>query len=216
MKRFTTLLLSAILSLAAAADERDEYFTHNRFAISGALTSSDCWQLEMSYHYMFWQWAGIGGGLGVWKNYFVDGHASGRDWMLSDDDARPSNLYLRPSVVLKSPSICIKDAYLSLYAEPGIMLQIPYQSVGIDYTTDGHKTKYTTVSTSKGQWCALDVRLGINVDVGPCGFSAGYVMSNLDIYSQYRHLSYRGESFRRFYPSKPFMKGAYLTLSYNF
>ena len=30
--------------------------------------------------------------------------------------------------------------------------------------------------------------------------SVGYLMSNLDIYSQMRHLSYEGISFEKFYP----------------
>ena len=41
-------------------------------------------------------------------------------------------------------------------------------------------------------------------------------MSNLDVYNQYRHLSYNENSFDKFYPKKPFMQGAYISCSYNF
>lgn len=60
------------------------------------------------------------------------------------------------------------------------------------------------------------MRLGVYLNLGPCGFSAGYMMSNLDVYSGYRKLSYRGLSFGQFYTEKSFMQGAYLTLSYYF
>ncbi len=46
--------------------------------------------------------------------------------------------------------------------------------------------------------------------------SVGYLMSNLDIYSQMRHLSYEGISFEKFYPKRNFMQGAYLSCSYYF
>ncbi|MCI7273332.1 hypothetical protein MR642_03295 [bacterium] len=117
---------------------------------------------------------------------------------------------------LKSPALKIKDAYLGVYAEPGLMMNIPYHSVYIDKTTNRPETEYEKISTSKGQWCAMDLRVGIYVNVGPCGISAGYTMSNFDIYSQRRHLSYNGVSFSQFYPKKSFTQGVYLTLSYYF
>lgn len=211
---YLIVLLGIITTFPIKAD--DEYFTHNRAAFSGTLTSSDSYSLEMSYHYMFCKFVGVGGALGYWSNYYDDGWASGSNWNIDEDDNRPSNFYLRPSVVLKSPSVRFKQTQWCLYAEPGIMLNVPYQQVSIEKTQNWTHTEYDYISTNKGQWFAIDVRLGINMDIGPCGFSAGYMMSNLDIYSQYRHLSYNCTTFEKFYPKKPFMQGAYLTLSYNF
>lgn len=214
------LLFSFVMILAGAASQSfatvNEDFTHHRFSISGTLTSSDTYSLEAAYHYMFWEYLGIGGALGHWSNWYDDGWASGTRWHIDDDDNKPSNLYLRPSVVVTSPALKWRQAYLSIYAEPGLMLNIPYQRVCIETTENWPAKDYDYISTTGGQWLAMDLRLGINANVGPCGISAGYMMSNLDIFSQYRHLSYRGISFREFYHSKPFMQGAYLTLSYNF
>lgn len=214
------LLFSFVMILAGAASQSfaavNEDFTHHRFSISGTLTSSDTYSLEAAYHYMFWEYLGIGGALGHWSNWYDDGWASGTSWHIDDDDNKPSNLYLRPSVVVTSPTLKWRQAYLSIYAEPGFMLNIPYQRVCIETTENWPAKDYDYISTTRGQWLAMDLRLGINANVGPCGISAGYMMSNLDIFSQYRHLSYRGISFREFYHSKPFMQGAYLTLSYNF
>lgn len=165
---------------------------------------------------MIWNIFGVGCGLGNWQNYYEDGYASGHDWAIDDDDNKPWNLYLRPSVVLKSPELRIKQVSLSLYAEPGLMLNIPYTKVCIERSYNLQVVDYDYISTSKEQWLAVDVHLGVNADIGPCGFSVGYLMSNLDIYSHFRHLSYNGVSFSEFYPEKSFMQGAYLTLSYNF
>lgn len=219
------VLLAAILSLAiltipansmAAKNGDDENFTHHRASMTGALTSSDCYQLQLSYHYMFWKYFGVGGSVGNWQNYFETGYASGPGWEIDDDDNKPWNLYLRPSVVVKSPALRIKNVYLSLYAEPGIMLSIPYTRVSIEKIYNMQVVDYDHASTSRGQWLAFDIHLGINADIGPAGISIGYLMSNLDIYSQFRHLRYDGVSFSEFYPKESFMQGAYLTLSYNF
>lgn len=216
-KQLILFLLLSVASLAHSQNKNsDEYFTHHRASITGALTTSDTYQLQFSYHYMFWKYSGVGGSFGWWKNWYEDGKASGSDWSIDDGDNKPGNLYLRPSVILKSPAIGIGQVALSLFAEPGIMLNIPYQRVCIEKTTGLVVTDYDYISTNKGQWFAMDIHLGINADIGPCGFSVGYLMSNLDIYSQYRHLSYNGISFSRFYSKHTFMQGAYLTLSYNF
>lgn len=217
---YNTLLIIALLLMSAKIKaeniKEDDSFTHHRASITGALTSSDCYQIQLSYHYMIWKFVGVGGSIGNWQNYYENGYASGANWSIDDDDNKPWNIYLRPSLVLKSPSFRIKQVCLSLYAEPGIMLNIPYSKVCIEKTHNLQVVDYDYISTNKGQWLAWDVHLGINVDAGPCGVSIGYLMSNLDVYSHFRNLSYNGVSFREFYPKKLFMQGAYLTLSYNF
>ena len=209
-------LSSVFLSIIVQSVCAEDYFTHNRAAFSGTLTSSYSYSLEASYHYMFCKYIGVGGAVGYWANWYEDGWASGSDWNIDEDNNKPSNLYLRPSVVLKSPCIRLKATKWSLYAEPGTMLNVPYQRVCIEKTQNPMRTDYDYISTNKGQWFAIDLRVGIFVNFGPCGFSAGYIMSNLDVYSQYRQLSYKGTSFSKYYPKKSFMQGAYLTASYYF
>lgn len=165
---------------------------------------------------MLFPYLGVGGGFGGWSNYYVDGYASGTHWHISSDDEKPWNLYLRPSIVLKSPALNFKDAYFGIYAEPGVMLNIPYHSVYVEKTDKWSVTEYKKISTTKGQWCAMDLRVGVYVNVGQCGISVGYMMSDFDSYSQRRHLSYDGISFSKFYPKKHCMQGAYITLSYYF
>lgn len=214
VKLIKPLFVAWMLSFASVgyAGER----LHNRVGFNGALTSSDSWQLEFSYHYMFNRCIGLGGSAGAWKVYYEDGWASGRNWEIDSDDNKPSNLYLRPSLVLKTPAIKRGECSWSLFAEPGVMLNVPYQRVCVNATPEWPRIDYDYISTHRGQWLAFDLRLGISLDVEDCGISVGYMMSDLDVYSQYRHLSYKGTSFRTFYPRKPFMQGGYISLSYNF
>lgn len=214
MKDILVALMLIITSLSMSAQER-EYFSHTRFSISGALTSSYTYELDFACHYMFCPFVGAGGSLGSWKVISEEGYASGHGWHIDSDDERPSNLFIRPSLVLKTPGIKIGQVHLGLYAEPSLMLNIPYQTVAIRYATPDNPRydhKYKDISTNRGQWLAGALRLGINLDIGEGNISLGYMMSNLDVYSQYRQLNYNGTSFRDFYPVKNFMWGLYLTL----
>lgn len=214
MKRFLlTLPLIILVAVSANAYDGENDFTHNRLSMSGMLTSSDCWQLEMSYHYMFWKYLGIGGGVGILKNYFVDGYASGKDWNIDSDDEKPQHVYLHPSIVFKTPSVRIKQTHWGLYAEPGVLLTIPYTTVSIRQYNHWPMWDLAHASTKRGQWFAPDIHLGLYLDIGPASISFGYFWSNFDIYSQFRHLSYKGVSFSEFYPSKPSMHGAFISIS---
>ena len=219
MKRLCVITIVVMSAMSLFADnKKDENFefSHNKVAFSGLVTSSDSYQVEASYHYMFNRYIGLGGSFGFWKVWYEDGWASEKDWEIESDENKPSNFYLRPSVVLKTPAIKIKQVDLGLYAEPGVMLNVPYTGANIRQYTQWPDYDYKHISTSKGQWFAVDMRVGIFVNFGPCGFSAGYTMSNYDVYSQYRHLSYKGISFSKYYSKKSFMQGAYLTASYYF
>ena len=88
MKRFVCLLLSGILGcivcLAEVSGRDDDPTGKHRFGLNGALTSSDTWQMEMEYHYMFLPYIGVGGSFGMWKQYYYDGLPGGSDWWLID------------------------------------------------------------------------------------------------------------------------------------
>ena len=77
-KQLVLFLLLSIASLMHGQNKNsDEYFTHHRASITGALTTSDAYQLQFSYHYMFWKYFGVGGSFGWWKNWYEDGRALG-------------------------------------------------------------------------------------------------------------------------------------------
>lgn len=213
---FTALLFS-IISAYASDLERDDGFTHHRAAMSGSLTSVDTWQLDFSYHYMLCKYFGAGASVGSWKQIFYDGYPSGSDWSLSSDDSKISNFYLRPSLLAISPAIFkIRDASFGLMAEPGIMMCIPYEKVTIDIIHNMQTVDYRHVSSNRGQWLSLDCRIGLYVNVFRCHFILGYEISNLDIFSRRRNMSYDGVSFNRFYDRSTGFQGAFASAAYNF
>lgn len=63
---FLTILLSISCHAQDEQEKREENFdfNNNRVAFSGALTSSDSYQLEFSYHYMFNRYIGLGSAFG--------------------------------------------------------------------------------------------------------------------------------------------------------
>lgn len=189
--------------------------THHRVGFNGSLTSSLSWLLEFSYHYMLNRHIGFGGSVGSWEVYYEEGWASGSNRKIDEDYNKPWNFFIRPSILLKTPALKHRACSWSVFAEPGVMLNIPYQSVCIESTPNWPAVDYDYISTTKGQWLAIDLRIGVSLDIDPCGVSVGYVISNHDVYSQYRHLSYNGISFKNFYPHKSLMQGAYISLSYN-
>ncbi|MCM1449950.1 MAG: hypothetical protein NC082_06380 [Clostridiales bacterium] len=219
MKKISLIIVAFLSTITLYADSKQDEnfdFSHNRFSVSGLLTSSDSYQVEAAYHYMFNRYVGVGGALGYWAVWYENGWASEKDWEIESDDNKPYNVYLRPSLVLKSPAIKIKSTNVGLFAEPGIMLNVPYTRVYIRQYTRWPDYDLKRISTPGGQWLAMDLRLGIYINMGQIGFSAGYMMSDYDVYSNFRHLSYKGNSFSKYYPKKSFMQGAYLTISYYF
>lgn len=95
--------LAVLLSVCSTAGAKD--MPRHRVGFNGALTSSDSWQLEFSYHYMLNRYVGLGGSAGSWRVYFEEGWASGNNWNIDEDDNKPWNLYIRPSVLLKIPAL---------------------------------------------------------------------------------------------------------------
>ena len=222
MKTLFTVFAIIVINLYSLASERSERafeFDTNRIAFSGVFSSSYSWQLDASWHYMVNPYIGLGASIGTWEVVYPDGHPEGADWRVEYDEygsQKPWNLFIRPSAVLKTPGVRIKKCEIGFFAQPGIMMNIPYASVSV--LQGSAQTGYTrkTVSTTKGQWLAFDAKIGPSVNVGPCGFSIGYLISTHDIYGQFKCLKYDGVSFDRFYPKKTLLQGIYAMASYYF
>lgn len=217
MKFLNSLILMLFLfPLTVSSGGKEDDFGRHCLGMSGALTSSDTWQVDLSYHFMLTRNIGVGAALGSWKQYFIDGFPSGPGWEIDSEDEKISNFYLRPSVLLVSPRLFSLGLWnFALRAEPGVMMNVPYQGVCIDILEDYHTVDYKHISTSRGQWCAFECKAGIEANFMYGTISAGYMFSTLDIYGISRNLHYNGVSFGDFYPKAGVIHGAYLSLSFN-
>lgn len=64
------LFCLVVFLLAITPVHAEEEALKNRVALSGLLTSSDSWQIEFSYHYMFNKYIGLGALL-VYGKYIM-------------------------------------------------------------------------------------------------------------------------------------------------
>lgn len=217
MKFLRAIIIILFLSpLLVSGEGKEDDFGRHRLGFSGALTSSDTWQAETSYHFMLTRNIGIGGAIGMWQQYFIDGYPSGNNWQIDSDDEKISNLFLRPSIILVSPRLFSLGLWnFALMAEPGVMMNIPYQRVTIDILEGYHTVDYKHASTSRGQWCAFECKAGIEANFMYGSITLGYLFSNLDIFGISRNLHYDGVRFGDFYPDRKLMHGAFISLSFN-
>lgn len=193
----------------------------NMVAMEGALTSDYTWSWELSYRYRLLGFLSAGASVGYWKQWTDETEPSGDEWIVDDDSRKIDNFYLRPNVMLVTPKLLgIKDWRFSLYANPGVMMNIPYGSATIDVLAFdgnvGHVAEYKKVSTHNGDWAAFDCRFGLSIGQDDASILIGYQFSTLDIYGMHRNLSYLGHSFNDFYPAKKLQHSFVLEVNISF
>lgn len=221
--RLIAIIIAAIILFplpSMAQDEADKP-SHHTFALGGGLTSDYTWSLEMTYRYRFLSFLSAGASVGYWKQWTDETVPSGDEWIVDDDDSKIDNFYLRPNLLLVSPKLFgIKDWRFSLWANPGLMMNIPYASATIDVLAFegnvGHVAEYKTVRTHHGDWAAFDCRFGLSIGQDNASILIGYQLSTLDIYSLHRNLSYQGQSFGQFYPDKKLQHSFVIEINYVF
>lgn len=209
--------LSCLTVLAREKTGVEDDRWNNRFGCFGALTSEISTTTELSFHRMLTPWIGVGGGVGSWKILMPEGYVSGKGWSMDlTGDNRPFNIFLHPSIVLRTPTVRVGKCNIGLYAEPGFMMNVPYQRVEVELTEGWRVVDYDYVSTTRGQWCATDARLGLYLFFLRGDITVGYMISNQDIYSPFREMVYRGVKFRDYFPARSSIQGIFASLSCYF
>lgn len=217
-----SLALAAMCTLfpsakAAAGDDDDaDGPTHHIAAMSGTLTSEWTYQCELSYHFMPLPYVGIGASTGYWRQYDTDYWHSGKNWSIDSDDERLSNLFITPSLLLLSPTLRLGSVGLGVMAEPGLMMNIPYERVWVHDSVDGIAMRSKSVSSHTGRWWAYTCKAALTLKIGQATFALGYHWSNYDIYTFRRHMSYNGVSFNKFYPKAQCQYGAFAEIMVAF
>ncbi|MGM9803191.1 MAG: hypothetical protein ACI308_03345 [Muribaculaceae bacterium] len=219
MKKFACVVLASVLACAVASAQRNEdgnLFRH-QLELSG-MAVSRAWLVDIAYHYRLNPFVGVGGSVGVWGNLISQDGAYGDGWRMSYNSNQPENVFLRPSVSLYSPMLlCTGGVEWKLYAEPGVVLQVPYgRAYVITYDAQDRYVDECEVTSSHGKWAMPDCRLGVTAQAQKCSFSIGYYVSTLDIYSEYRSMSFNGERFDWTLPKHKMQQGFFVSASYNF
>lgn len=195
MNRMYLLCITFILGIAFFANAQSKPSELKRkIALNGELLSCDTWQVDASFHYFVCPYIGLGGSIGMWKQYMADGIPSGRGWTVDEDHENVENFFIHPSISLVSPCIAkIGEGHFNLFVEPGIMMNIPYCNVFVTLLDDrGSTIGYKKVSTNKGRWYAFDYKIGLSLTYDQFGCSIGYIHSDLDIFGMRRNMIFDG------------------------
>lgn len=211
------LPISLVPNRVFASTEDTEERKQHSVAITGELSSNTTWQLDASYHWFPLKYVGVGASIGMWKEIGCTDNPSTDNWRFSGDSRNVTNGFFMPSLQLLTPALIKNESVeIGLTAEPGFMINIPYDKVWIEKTIVGVPEEYEKVSYSKGQWLAFHFRAGIYASFGDIAMSLGYVYSNLDIYAMRRNMQYNNISFKDFYPKQNAVSGMYLQVSFSF
>ncbi len=208
--------MAMIASQATASTENpDEPHRHHRIGVTGEIKSNVIWQLEASYHWFPFKYMGMGASVGIWKEIGSDKGPATNQWRINENSKNATSFFLMPSVVIQTPALIKTDEVsIGLMAEPGVMMNVPYDKVFIEEINEvGIPVADSKVSYNKGKWFAFSFRVGAYASFGNVNISLGYVHSDLDIYAMRRNMQYRNVKFKNFYPEPKNIGGLYIGLS---
>ena len=219
LKTLLIIFLAATQTAMAGNVDSDEKDAKVRISVTGEMNSADVWRIDAGCHWFPVRYVGIGGSLGMWKQFFSDYVPHGQSWSIDEDYQKTSGFFIHPSVILLSPNIFKRpddDMDIRIYGEIGAMANVPYDRVEICIGPYGViPYEYDDVSSNKGDWCFFDGKIGLSVRFDRVAITAGYAYSTLDIYAQRREMTYNNQKFAPFYPKRKATQGAFLSLSVN-
>ncbi|WP_154650178.1 hypothetical protein [Segatella paludivivens] len=206
MKQIIIIVL-AVMSLNIHAQDN----ISNELSLSGGLMTGSACDMRLSYIHYINKYVGYGTAFGIYKQWHNDYLPQGdmesekwSSWNLNKSDNKMEKLYIEPTLSFKTPALLHFGSWeMGLQAEPGIMIQIPYTFVHIDYIDRNTYESYEKGrSAHASDWCFWDLRTMLRFSFNDAFFAVGYGISNLDVYSPCRSMSVEGTSFNSVYPSK--------------
>lgn len=197
---------------------------NKEITVSAGFANWDGWIAGAGFSYFMKPYLGISVGIdfmSAFNSLSVSGRVPGRNlrWITDgstyDQDSKSSThkrIQLNPSLIFRTPKWLIlknQDLYLSLSAEPGLILTLPNASVDVDYIPDVKSGVLAPVDrksfhNSGGQWLFAKMGLGLNLHLDELSFGLKYGFSNLDYWSDYRKISIEGEKLDKLLPEKKY------------
>lgn len=190
----------------------------HRIAIGGALSTNETWKAEVSYHYMFSSYYGIGASLGHWSQFMGDIYLSGNGWHIEEDDEKVANYYMCPSIHVETPSLIKSNSLrMAMFVEPGCLISIPIENVCIKELENTYTYKYKYIKGKNPNFLDLQIKAGVALRFkSSCEIALGYTYSTMDIYSTRRKLKYKGNQIGDCYPAAKKMHEAVLLFCFLF
>lgn len=200
MKRLL-LWIMMLFSVLAGASEDGFKFKRWEFALSGGLNNNYAWEVEPSFTYFICKYVGVTGGVnftGQFYDEYYSGPATGGPdlkWFISSDDSNAKRILFRPAIRLRTPNINKwgdRDLRVTFNVEPGMYMAVPVnEHLQIGYREEDHLVTgifKENVTNTNGEWLYWNVKSFMQIEVESWVFSAGYTISNYDVYGGRRNM----------------------------
>lgn len=218
--------LALMYSFTLRAQDREE---RREVAVIAGLNSNDAWEIGASFTYYLCNYIGATIEINALKLYSGNsygGKVSGNRhlvWAIQPEEANIAKFLLCPAIRLRSPSLWLdKDRCvgLTLNMEPGLYLEMPVNDrIVVDYKQKEYPylvMESKTVLGKNTNWVFWNMRSFINLKIDYISVSAGYMVSNFDIYNGRRYASIEETELNKLLPSRKLMHSGFVAVGYHF
>ncbi|MDH6357905.1 hypothetical protein [Parabacteroides sp. PF5-9] len=217
-------IILLILPLCLSAKERRT----SDLMLTAGLNNASGYELELSTTYLFNNYFGATLGLGGYCQFEQSRHLGGTipngdEWRIYSNDVYAQRLLLRPALRLRMPVITVcEDWHLSLNSEPGLYLVgFPNEELGVDYYSKKDDIKLfpyhtETVKNKGGKFFFWNVKNFIELHAENLLISAGYTISNFDIYNGRRNIKIEGFPINQWFRKRMMSHSVFVSIGYCF
>ena len=127
----------------------------HEISMSAGIMTNQAYDTRLTYQYYLNKSIGVGASFGYYKQWYANHipqselhHEEWDSWRLSEKDYKPQNIYLEPTLSIKSPTIAQVGSWtFKLGVDIGVMFQLPFTLVSVKYinttTQKSHQKAYT-------------------------------------------------------------------------
>lgn len=222
-------IILALISLATAIQAQEEKALKRVVTLSGGIANSEAWEIEPSITYFLCPYLGGTLGFTITKQYnsLVSGGTlmsnSNLRWSINDDYANIINILFRPAITLQTPIAWLnkdRDTGLSFKVEPGLYMALSQNdNLPIEYRDKSRGyalVDIKNVSNTNGNWLFWNVTSAVSLHVDQFILSAGYRVSNFDIYSTRRNIIIDNTRLNTKLPKRVLTHSVFLAIGYQF
>lgn len=198
MKR---LLLWMLLFLPVLATAKEDTFRRWEIALSGGVNNNYAWEVEPSFTFFLCKYAGITAGVnftGQFYDEYYSGPAPGGKemvWTINSDESNAKRILFRPAIRLRTPNLNgrgDRDFKVTFNVEPGVYMAVPVnETLQVGYRNGNHFVPgglTESVTNKDGDWLYWNAKSFMQVEIENWVFSAGYTISNYDVYGGRRNM----------------------------
>lgn len=225
--RIFRILLILAFTLPLHGQEKESMKT--LISVSAGLNSNQSWEIEPSVTYYFCPYFGGTVGLNITGQYNQAGYSgtvstnNSLYWEVEDSEANVTKLLFRPAISLRTPMLWLNkdhDTGLTFQLDPGVYMALPVNDrVTVIYRDKTHASAVIDskpFSNNKGDWLFWNMVGMVSLHVDRFVTSAGYKLSNFDVYSGRRNILIEGVGLNQKLPKREMTHCFFLSIGYFF